>query len=205
MILKEFVLGPIENNDFLLIDEESKEAVLIDCTEYSDEIVNEIKNNNAKLKYILLTHGHFDHVLGVNEFREKFGCEVFMHKEDQKVLDTINNYTRTFNMPPVEAPKIDKYIDEKDTINFGKYEIKAIHTPGHTRGGVCYLVDGKLFSGDTIFKEAVGRTDLTGGCFGELKKSIEDKIFTLDENIKIYPGHGPSTTVAWEKANNRFL
>lgn len=206
MILKQFVLGDLEDNNYLLIDEESKEAVLIDCTQKSPEIEDYIEECGAQLKYILLTHGHFDHVLGVNDFKRKYPqCKVLLHEGDKELMESVSEFIRKFGFAPVETQKVDQYLKENDTIKFGSYEIKVIHTPGHTKGGVCYLVDDKLFSGDTIFYECVGRTDLPDGHFGQLKKGIQEKIFTLDDNIVIYPGHGPTTSVGHEKVNNQFV
>lgn len=208
MILKQFTLGPIEDNNYLLIDQNAdgeNEAVLIDCTEFSQQIEAEIKENNAKLKYILLTHGHFDHVLGVNETKAKFGAKALIHQEDKIMLDSMKEFARNFNLGEVELQNVDDFISEGDTIEFGSKKIKVIHTPGHTKGGVCYLLEDKIFTGDTLFYESVGRTDLPGGNFNQIKSSIEEKLFTLDENIKVYPGHGPASTIGHEKLNNRFM
>lgn len=205
MILKEFLLGPIENNDYLLIDDKTKEAILIDCTENSEAIDKTLQEYGATLKYILLTHGHFDHVLGINDFRSKYNCKVLIHENDKILLDSISNHVKNFGMSGVENQKADGYVKENDIIKFGDNEIKVIHTPGHTQGGVCYLVGNNIFTGDTLFFETVGRTDLEGGNFSQLKSNIQEKLFTLDENIKVYPGHGPSTTIGHEKANNQFL
>lgn len=208
MILKQFVHGFLENNNYLLIDQGlngDKEAVLIDATQESADIENAIKESGAKLKYILLTHGHFDHIMGVDSFRNKYGCKVLMHQDDKPVIADTFKIAAEFNMGDKPVPKIDEYINENSVIKFGQKEIKVIHTPGHTAGGVCFLVDNKLFTGDTIFFESVGRTDLLTGSFNQIKSSIEEKIFTLDENIEIYPGHGRSTTVGYEKVHNQFL
>ena len=110
-----------------------------------------------------------------------------------------------FGMPEISIPKIDIYVEDGDIIKLGEKEIKVIHTPGHTQGGVCYYTDNILFSGDTIFREAVGRCDLEGGNFNQLVESIESKVFTLPDETIIYPGHGKSTNVKWEKEHNRFL
>lgn len=203
--LKQFVLGFLENNNYLLIDEVAKEAILIDCTQESPEIENAINESGAKLKYILLTHGHFDHVMGVDSLRNKYGCKVLMHEADKPVIADTFKIAAQFNTVNMPSPKVDEYINENSVIKFGQNEIKVIHTPGHTAGGVCFLIDNKLFSGDTIFFESVGRTDLLTGSFNQIKSSIEEKIFTLDENIEIYPGHGRSSTVGYEKVNNQFL
>lgn len=208
MILKQFILGSMENNNYLLIDEEAKglkEAVLIDCTEENDDIENTLQEYGAELKYILLTHGHFDHVLGVNEVKRKHNCKVLIHEADKVILDSLNKFSGMFGMPLADAPLIDEYVKEDDIIKFGENEIKVIHTPGHTPGGVCYLINDDIFTGDTLFYECIGRTDLPGGSFKKLENSIINKLFTLDENIKVYPGHGPLSSIGYEKENNKFI
>ena len=205
MILKQFTIGFLDVNNYLLIDEDSKEAVLIDCTEKNEHIEQALKEYGATLKYILLTHGHFDHVLGVNDFRAHHKCKALIHKEDQTLLENIDKFMSGFGFGPTAVQEVDDYIHDNQVLQFGENKIKVIHTPGHSKGSVAYLIDDKLFSGDTIFFECVGRTDLYGGSFGQIKSSIEERIFTLDENITIYPGHGQSTSVGHEKEHNKFL
>lgn len=205
MILKQFVIGFLDVNNYLLIDEKSKEAVLIDCTEKNDEVDKALEEYGAKLKYILLTHGHFDHVLGVNDYKKKYDCEVLIHAEDDTLLQNIDKFMSGFGFGTTEVQHVDGFLKENQIIKFGDYKIRVIHTPGHSPGSCGYLVEDKYFSGDTIFFECVGRTDLFGGNFHQLKESIQKKIFTLDENITIYPGHGRPSTVGHEKENNKFL
>ncbi len=201
MNINTFIAGPIDANNYLLTD--GDEAVLIDCSEVKPEILKEL--DNKKLKYILLTHGHFDHVLGVNGMREKTGAKVLVNKEDTPRMEESANIMRTFGVQGVDIPKADDYINDGEVIKFGNTEIKVLATPGHTEGGVCYLVDGKLFSGDTLFRDSVGRTDLPGGNFKKLSGSVKNKLFNLDENITVYPGHGPKTTIAYEKKYNELI
>ena len=205
MIIKTFVEPPIDNNNYLIVDEKTKEAALIDCSSIDDRIDEEIEKQGANLKYILLTHGHFDHIAGIRPDRFKNNPQIVMHKADLGWLNNANQYLPMFGMPEITIPKVDVFVDDGDTIQLGSLEIKVLHTPGHTQGGVCYLVDGNLFSGDTIFREAVGRCDLEGGNFNQIVESIEDKIFTLPPETVIYPGHGNITSVEWEKEHNRFL
>ncbi len=202
MILKTFIEPPIDNNNYLIIDEESGEAALIDCSAVDDDIRQELERQGAHLKYILLTHGHFDHIAGIRPNPE---VKVVMHKADLGWLEKTNQYLPMFGMPSMTIPKIDIFVQDGDILRLGELEIKVIHTPGHTQGGVCYLVDGKLFSGDTIFRESVGRCDLEGGDFNQIVESIENRIFSLPDEVLIYPGHGKMTSIGWEKEHNRFM
>lgn len=205
MILKHWHAGILGANNYLIINESRKEAIMIDCSEYTEQLEKELTEYNAELKYILLTHGHFDHVMGINKTKQAHPkVKVFAHIGDKKLIEDIKEFMQKYGMfeENLEVPKIDEYVQE-GSISGG--QIKIIHTPGHTKGSVCYLIDDNLFSGDTIFLESVGRIDLEGGSFEEIKSSIENKIFKLDEKIKIYPGHGDFTDVKHEKENNRFL
>ena len=201
MIINTFTAGPIDANNYLLIDND--EAVLIDCSEAKPEVLSALEGK--KLKFILLTHGHFDHVLGVNEMREKTGAKVLINKEDVVRMNESADIMRTFGVQGVETPKADDFLNDGDTLKFGNTEIKVIATPGHTQGCVCYLIDGKLFSGDTLFKESVGRCDLPGGNFQKLSDSVKNRLFTLDDNTIVYSGHGPETTIGHEKKYNEII
>ena len=201
MNIEIFTAGPIDANNYLLTD--GDEAVLIDCSEVKSETLKEL--DGKKLKYILLTHGHFDHVLGVNGMREKTGAKVLVNQNDIQRMEESAQIMQTFGVQGVETPKADEYINDGDTVKFGNTTIKAIATPGHTEGGVCYLIDGKLFSGDTLFKDTVGRCDLPGGNFQKLSDSVKNKLFTMDENTVVYPGHGPETTIGYEKKYNEII
>ena len=203
MIIKSFVLPPLENNNYLIIDEISKEAALIDCSFMDEQILIELKKQNATLKYVLLTHGHFDHIGGLNDLPNE--VKVLMHSSDMEWINEVNTYLPMIGMSTMDIPKIDEYIRDNDIIKLGNHEIRVIHTPGHTQGGVCFYTEGNLFSGDTIFRESVGRCDLPGGDFDQIVESIENKIFTLPDDTVIYPGHGKTTCVGWEKEHNSYM
>ena len=203
MIIKNFIEPPIDNNNYLLIDENAQEAVLIDCSAIDNRIQTELDRYSATLKYILLTHGHFDHIAGLRPDRFN-SAQIVMHSGDNKWLKDVNKYLPMFGMQKITIPQIDKFVQHGDELKFGENTIKVIHTPGHTQGGVCYLINDKLFSGDTIFRESVGRCDLEGGDFCQIVDSIKTKIFTLPPKTVIYPGHGKITSVEWEKEHNCF-
>jgi len=202
MILKTYLLPPIDNNNYLIADESTKEAALIDCSGVNDELKRDLESLGVTLKYILLTHGHFDHIAGIRPDKD---VKIYMHKGDVDWVKNVNTYMPMMGMPEMTIPKIDVYVEDNDIINLGNLDIRVITTPGHTQGGVCYYVDGKLFSGDTIFRESVGRCDLAGGNFEQIVQSIENKIYKLPGNTIIYPGHGRPTTVGWEKEHNCYL
>lgn len=203
MIIKTFIKPPIDNNNYLIIDEDTKEAALIDCSCFDDEILTEIEDQKANLKYVLLTHGHFDHITGLNDTDED--VKVLMHSADMEWIKELNTYLPMIGMPAMKTPRIDGHFSDGDIIKLGNLEIKVIHTPGHTQGGVCFYVENNLFSGDTIFRESIGRCDLPGGDYNQIIDSIEERIFTLPEETVIYPGHGRTTTVGWEKVHNSFM
>ena len=225
MIIKTFIEPPIENNNYLIIDEETRDAALVDCSAF--DIWNKVpytkgnvaatsagenrqEINNINLKYILLTHGHFDHIAGIKPIdapipNAEYRPYVLMHKSDMDWVNRVNEYMPMMGMPEITVPQIDRFIEDGEIIKLGNLEISVIHTPGHTQGGVCYYVENSLFSGDTIFKESVGRCDLPGGDFDKIVESIKTKIFTLPDNTLIYPGHGKPTSVGWEKEHNFFM
>ena len=207
MLINTYVAGPVQANNYLIIDETSKEAILIDCSDYVEEIIDYVKKNNLKVKYILLTHGHFDHVLGINRMNEVLGAKVYVHEGDKEQVVNTRAVMTMFGLPTegVENPKITATLSDAGELTLGNQVIKVIETPGHTPGGVCYLIGDCLFSGDTLFHGTIGRTDLPGGSFQQIKHSVKDVLFALDENIKVYPGHGEPTSIGYEKKFNDIV
>lgn len=205
MIIKTYVAGPFDANNYLVIDKDSKEAVLIDCSDVKQEIIDEVKNNNLNLKYILITHGHFDHVLGINGMKNALNAEVVVPSEDLILIENINEHSRFFGQEVIDIPTHDKTYDEGVELRLGKHEIEVIKTPGHTEGGVSLLIGRNLFSGDTLFKDTFGRTDLYGGNIEKLVRSILYELFKLPDNTIVYPGHGESTTIEYEKLHNDIM
>lgn len=206
MILKTFIEGPIDANNYLLIDEDSKEALMIDCSAARKEVITAIKNKQVNLKYILLTHGHFDHILGIDKFKEIFGVDTYVSKDDIPQIEAAGQMMQMFSgMKPEKIKSINHYVKDGDEFFIGKTKIKAIATPGHTEGGMSYLVGDKLFSGDTLFQGSVGRSDLPGGDFEKLSRSVKEVLFSLPDNIEVFTGHGASTTIGFEKKYNEIL
>ena len=205
MKIEKYVVGMIGTNCYLVINEETKDTVMVDPGAYPAKLKNAVKEQGLKLKAVLLTHAHFDHIMGLNALKKELNAEALICKDDLVISDNINEFTRLFNWPDSIPPVYEKYIKDGDIIPVGNMNIKVIHTPGHTEGGVCYLIEDNLFSGDTLFRGSVGRTDLFGGNFSKLSDSIKNKLFKLDNDIKVFPGHGPMTTIGYEKKYNEIL
>ena len=200
-----FVTGPIQVNTYLVFDETSKEAILIDVGGSAVEIWNRVKELGLKLKGIYNTHGHFDHILGAKEFQELSGCPFFVNSGDNFLVENLTEQMAFYGMGEAYPPQISGNIDEQTELFIGDSLVKVIETPGHTEGGVCFLVGDVLFSGDTLFYESIGRTDLPGGDYKTLKTSIREKLFALPENVKVYPGHDRSTSISHEKYYNMMV
>lgn len=206
MKIKTFPMGMIGTNAYLLIDEDSKEAIVIDVGGDFEIINSELETYDAKLKFILNTHGHFDHILGEREAQKTVDVPVYIHENDKTLVENLPKQLERFGFSKnAESPKNIITFTENDTFKLGEHEIKVLHTPGHTPGSVCFLVGNSLFSGDTLFYTSVGRTDFEGGSFEQLKNSIVNKLFTLDDNIDVYPGHDSKTTIGYEKKYNCYF
>ncbi|MDF2504208.1 MBL fold metallo-hydrolase [Clostridium sp.] len=191
--------GIYDANCYILIDEVTNEAAVIDPGGDAQMLINNIKASQAEVKMILLTHGHADHTGAVSELRNEFGCSVYINEKDSELIDK--------NVPIYgnKDENGDKFLNEGDIIKFGNYEIKCIETPGHTPGGMCFLIGNTIFTGDTLFHRSIGRTDFKGGDFGAIISSIKNKLLTLPEDTIVYPGHGPKSSIGFERNNNPFL
>ena len=197
--------GPIGTNMYICYDENNV-GFIVDPGEYNNSLSQRIKSLNLDIKYIILTHGHADHIGGVNGFVLDYPeAKIIAHElaEEMLLSSEQNGSTEMYGYPiVVEA---DSFVKDGDELKCGELEMKFLHTPGHTIGDMGILLDGVLFSGDTIFANSVGRTDFPGGSFETIIESIKTKIYTLDENTVIYPGHMGLTTVKDEKRGNPFV
>ncbi len=199
--------GIFMENCYIVGDEASGEAILVDPGEQINEIREEINSSELKITKIVNTHTHLDHVAGVQTFKKELGIPFYIHKEDQPVLDVLTEATKRYpGFEFVEKPDVDGYVEDGETLTIGNLKGQILHVPGHSWGHVCFVFDGHIIAGDTVFAGSVGRVDLTGGTsMEELTGSIKKKLLVLPDDYQIYPGHGPSTTVGIEKQSNPFL
>jgi glyoxylase-like metal-dependent hydrolase (beta-lactamase superfamily II) len=205
MILKTLIVGELETNCYLLGDERSREGIVIDPGGDFKLIEKAFKELNLDVKYIVLTHGHGDHIGVLSELKKYTGAQILIHKEDAEMLSNPEKNLSVFSYTPFSAPGADRLLKDKDKIRIGQIELEVLHTPGHTEGSISLLTDKVIFTGDLIFCGSVGRTDLPGGSYQRLLRSIQDKILDKTDDTVIYPGHGPATTVGEERRNNPFL
>ena len=205
MIIKTLITGPFEVNNYLVIDENTNEAALIDAGGDYQATKKLADANNSKIKYILNTHGHLDHIAGDEELQRNEEAKIFIHKDDEFFVSSLKQHLMLYGFPDYEVPVINEFIRDDQIINIGSLDFKVIHTPGHSPGSVCYLIENHLFSGDTLFQDSVGRTDLPGGSYEVLKESITRKLFGLSDDIIVYPGHGDATSIKHERENNPFF
>lgn len=205
MIINTIVVGPLEVNCYILGCEDTKEAAIIDPGDNADEIIKTIDSEGLKPVYIINTHAHFDHIGAVKTIQDHFKIDFLLHKDDLFFVDNASAQARAFGLDPIPKPDVNKYVNNGDKISLGNKVIGVIHTPGHSPGCVCYLIDNNVFVGDTLFAGSIGRSDLPGGSHETLITSIKEKLFPLGNNTLVYPGHGPSTTIEEEKEHNPFL
>lgn len=198
--------GMLQANTYLVCDETSRLGFIVDLGGYSKELKNIIEKNDIQIQYIVLTHGHGDHIGGVQEHLKDFpdAKVVCSRAEEKMLLDPELNEAHHFG-PEKVSFKPDILVDDGDTLTVGNMTMKFIMTPGHTEGGMCILVDDVLFSGDTLFCRSIGRTDLAGGDFKTLMESIKNKLFLLPDETQVLPGHMGTTTIGFEKENNPFV
>lgn len=208
--IKTFIFNPFQENTYLLYDE-SGEAVVIDPGCYSkseeEQLSSYIEENNLNLKHLLNTHSHIDHILGNRFISEKYKLTVASHQEDEFLIERAKEQAVLFGMQIEEPPKVGKYLNETDTIKFGNSELKTLHAPGHSPGSLVFYNTEQRFMivGDVLFNQSIGRTDLPGGNLDTLLKSIFTKLFPLGDDMKVYSGHGTTTTIGQERISNPFF
>ncbi len=205
MIIEKLEVGPIMANCFIIGCEETKEAIVVDPGDDADRILMALAKLELKVKYLVNTHGHFDHVGANKRMKEVTGAILAIHSGDAPMLSELSQSASMFGLSAENSPEPDLVLKDGDEISFGKITLRVIHTPGHSQGGICLYTEGHLFAGDTLFARSIGRTDLPGGNFDTLIASIKDKLLILDDDTVVYTGHGPETSIGQEKQMNPFL
>ena len=207
MKIENFVLGPVGTNCYIVSNEETKECFLVDMAACPPELVSHIKNSGLMVKAVLLTHGHFDHIMGLDRFLEEFPAPVYACAAEKELLESpqLNSSSGMLGQPYTFHGA--QYVKDGDLLEIAGMKIQVIQTPGHTIGGCCYYIadEQTLFSGDTLFRASIGRTDLPTGSMGALVRSVTEKILVLPDETRVYPGHMEETTVGYEKKYNPFL
>lgn len=198
MMIKTFPVGMLQENCYIIVNEKNNEAIVVDPGDEGTRLISNIESLGCNLKAILLTHGHMDHIGAVVELKDKFNVPVYINEEE---IHCMKNDNSVFG----NLPECYNFIKDGDILEIAGMKIKCIHTPGHTLGGMCFLIENELFTGDTLFQGAVGRSDFYGGNHSELINSINEKLMILDKKTNVYPGHGPSSTLMYEAMRNPFL
>ena len=205
MIIKDLVVGPLMANCFIFGCKKTREAVVIDPGGDADRILLSLADSELEVKYIINTHGHFDHVSGNGKMKDATGADILIHPLDAPMLGMLSSNAAVFGISVENSPSCDQTIEEGETISFGNISLKVTHTPGHTPGGISLYTDGIVFVGDTLFAGSIGRTDFPGGDFDTLISSIKTKLFDMDDDMRVLSGHGPETSIGNEKRFNPFV
>ena len=198
------VVGRLQTNCYILASK--SEALVVDPGDEAPRILRYVNDLGAKLKTIVATHTHFDHVLGVSELKTQTGAPFLIHKDDLEILESMQDRVQMFlGLKVSPPPKVDYFLKDGDSVIFGGETLKVLHTPGHSLGSISLVGNGYVFTGDALFNQSIGRTDLPGGDFETLINSIKNRLFSLDDGTMVYPGHGPETSIGDEKLANPFV
>ena len=197
--------GPFQENGYIVHSDDNLDCFIIDPGDKPELYIKEIENNDLNPIAILNTHGHIDHVHAVQPLKEHYSIPFYIHTNEKMIVDHYPQGCLMYGMIPNEKPIIDHWLTNESNLTISDYNLKIIHTPGHTPGGVCYQLNSDIFTGDTLFKGSIGRTDFPGGDYNTLMDSLKLLIEKVDGNTKVHSGHGYSTTIANEILSNPFL
>ncbi len=205
IILETLAVGPLAVNCYIIGSKKDTTAIVIDAGGDPEEIFTILKKYHLALQFIVNTHAHFDHVGGVKYLQDLTGAKFLLHQEDIPLLNYLGEQANAFGLPSIPRPEVHKPLVDSEEIIVGDETIRVIHTPGHSPGSVCFLINDAVFVGDTLFAGSIGRTDLYGGSYTKIIHSIKTRLFTLEDHVVVYPGHGPCTTIGEEKRHNPFF
>ncbi|MBN2424450.1 MAG: MBL fold metallo-hydrolase [Calditrichaceae bacterium] len=205
MKIHQFTVGPFEMNSFIVSEDDKADCFIIDAGDEEDRIIEFIEKNHYNPVAIINTHGHIDHTRRAFEFQSHFNIPFWMGEDDQPLLESLKNQGIAFGMDVAGLPHLETYLTDGQKIKLGRITFTVLHTPGHSPGSMSLYTPGHIFVGDVLFKDSIGRTDLYGGDYKTLMKSIREKILPLPDETIVYPGHGPTTTIGREKKQNPFL
>jgi hydroxyacylglutathione hydrolase len=209
MIHEILPVGMLQCNCSILGDETTREAIVVDPGDEIDEIVAILARHNLRLKYIVITHAHIDHIGGAKKLKDLTGAPLYLNEQDVELYRLMDQQAHFLGVPTPETTTVDVFLREGEEVRCGDIRASVIHTPGHTPGSVCLLVpsaqETTLIAGDTLFRESIGRTDLWGGSTRHILQSLKEKLLPLNDAVVVVPGHGPLTTIGHEREYNPFL
>ena len=207
MILEMLTVGPFQENCYVVGDEESGVGAIIDPGDEAARIAMAVEKTGLDIEAIVVTHAHIDHVGAVVALTEEYACPVLMHEESEALLEGLPTQALMMGVRFGKAPTVDRYVGDEEVLEVGDLRLRSLYTPGHAPGHLAFYVEdeGLVLSGDALFAGSVGRVDLPGGSMEVLMRSIEERLLTLPDETVVYPGHGPQTTIANERASNPFL
>ena len=202
---KMVTVGPFAMNCYILFCEKTHRGIVVDPGDEVERIVAAMKALAVQAEQIIITHGHVDHVLKLKTFQELTGLPTAMHPLDKEFLQYLQESAQMFGLVAAGIPGIDHDLEEGQVISFGEVNLEVVHTPGHSPGSIALIGEGHAVVGDVLFRESIGRTDLPGGSYPQLLKTIKEKLLVLDDDTVVLSGHGPETTIGFERQNNPFL
>jgi len=205
VILERIVVGNLETNCYIFGSSREKEVTVIDPGGSPELILSVLYGLTARVRYIINTHGHVDHIAGNRRIKKRTGADICIHRADsQMLIDARKNFSDLLAVP-ITSPPADRFLRGGDVIRLGELELKVVHTPGHSPGGISLVSDGLVFTGDTLFAGSIGRWDFPGASYNLLLASVRNRLLILDEEMIVYPGHGPISTIGAEKRENPFF